>query len=78
LGNLASGGLGWEDRPVISGSTDQQQHRMSRGEDGGGRKVTAQPQTPSTDHQHHIQRNSRPEITDLVEAMHNLRTRKSY
>jgi hypothetical protein len=61
-------------------------HRSSRGEEG--RK--AQPQTPSADQQlqlqqqthilqqQHpiIQRNSRPEITDLVEAMHNLRTRK--
>ena len=37
-----------------------------------------QHQSQTQQQQHHalIQRNSRPEITDLVEAMHNLRTRK--
>jgi len=75
LGNLAGGNLGWEERPA---TTQVVEHRSSRGDE-------RKPQTPSSDQTqssyHHqqslIQRNSRPEITDLVEAMNNLRARKS-
>jgi hypothetical protein len=73
LGNLAGGNLGWEERPA---TTQVVEHRSSRGDE-------RKPQTPSDQQQSYhqqslIQRNSRPEITDLVEAMNNLRARKSY
>lgn len=82
LGNLPGGNLGWEERPV-----HPIEHRSNRDADRTSSGSNIKPQTPSSDqqsyHRQHgsnLQRNSRPEmaeITDLVEAMHNLRTRKS-
>lgn len=78
LGNLPGGNLGWEERPV-----HPIEHRSNRDSDRSSSGSNIKPQTPSDQqsyhHQHgsNLQRNSRPEITDLVEAMHNLRTRKS-
>lgn len=78
LGNLPGGNLGWEERPV-----QPIEHRSNRDSDRSSTGSNIKVQTPSSDqhsyhHQHgsNLQRNSRPEITDLVEAMHNLRTRK--
>ncbi|CAL8101663.1 unnamed protein product [Orchesella dallaii] len=79
LGNLPGGNLGWEERPV-----HPIEHRSNREADRSSTGSNMKPQTPSSDqqsyhHQHgsNLQRNSRPEITDLVEAMHNLRTHGS-
>ncbi|CAG7718035.1 unnamed protein product [Allacma fusca] len=76
LGNLPPVNLGWDgsDKPLVT------EHRTSR-EDRKPQTPSSelsQPQSQHAQHQppHHVllQRNSRPEITDLVEAMHNLRT----
>lgn len=71
LGNMPGGNLGWDERPPAS-----VEHRSNR-------EDQRKPQTPSEQQQQQlfhqqqmIQRNSRPELTDLVEAMNNLRTRK--
>lgn len=69
LGNLSGGNLGWEERPAMP-----VEPRTNRDEQ-------KKPQTPSEQnsyHQQQIQRNSRPELTDLVEAMNNLRAARKF
>lgn len=74
LGNLAGGNLGWEEKPV-SAPIVAPEHRSNRDEQQ--RKAPSETHQAYNQQQQIIQRNSRPELTDLVEAMNNLRARKS-
>ncbi|XP_035702936.1 disco-interacting protein 2 isoform X5 [Folsomia candida] len=74
LGNLAGGNLGWEEKPV-SAPIVAPEHRSNRDEQQ--RKAPSETHQAYNQQQQIIQRNSRPELTDLVEAMNNLRAHQS-
>lgn len=77
LENMAGGNLGWEEKPLPT--------PVAVVENRSNREEQRKPQTPSETQTHQyqqqqqvIQRNSssRPELTDLMEAMNQLRARK--
>lgn len=74
LGNLAGGNLQWEEpRPVVQ--TSVVEHRSNREEQ---RKPQITPSEQQS-YQQQIHRSGRPEeLTNLVEAMNNLRAREFY
>jgi uncharacterized FlaG/YvyC family protein len=76
---MAGGNLGWEDKPLPV-PVPAVEHRSNRDEQQRKPQTPSEIQTQQMYQQQQViqQRNSRPELTDLVEAMNNLRARKSF